>query len=261
MAKYRPPMWSSKLYGEPHGMWESNASVVGGGADGKPGVHVTNARLDQLTEALKSVVESRLTHRLHQTPRTYLLAILRVGDTGSEAGQKPTGKISRQSFQNILQRRLRFILTAEETKALFKMYGHDSRGFMPYDMFCRRLFAGKFKMMAMGGFQKGAFSADRPKDWAFNGMIKYPFLKKAVAVPTDWDAALAQRSSQPPTLSMTLEHVFGYSGLNNVSPNLFYTNRGDIVYYTAAVGIVYNDGATFSSRFSHFSYSSLISLT
>ena len=22
MAKYRPPMWSSKIYGEPHGLWE-----------------------------------------------------------------------------------------------------------------------------------------------------------------------------------------------------------------------------------------------
>eukprot|EP01044_Picomonas_judraskeda_P018771 COSAG03_NODE_3802_length_1824_cov_1.415652_4_plen_61_part_01 len=40
---------------------------------------------------------------------------------------------------------------------------------------------------------------------------------------------------------MELEHVFGYSGLNNVAPNLFYTNRGEVVYYTAAVGVVYND--------------------
>lgn len=188
MAKYRPPMWSSKVYGEPHGMWESNASLVTG-PDGKPAVHVTNARLEQLMDALRTVVTSRLTHRLHQTPRTYLLAILRVGDTGSELKQKPTGKISRQSFQNLLQRRLRFILTDEETKALFKMYGHDTRGHMPYDMFCRRLFAGKFKMMAMDGFQKGAYIADRPDGWKFNGMIKYPYLKKAVAPPTGAHAA------------------------------------------------------------------------
>ena len=40
---------------------------------------------------------------------------------------------------------------------------------------------------------------------------------------------------------LKLEHVFGYSGLNNTAPNLFYTSEGDVVYYTAAVGIVYND--------------------
>eukprot|EP01050_Picozoa_sp_SAG11_P012351 SAG11_NODE_1367_length_5098_cov_4.225445_3_plen_86_part_00 len=27
----------------------------------------------------------------------------------------------------------------------------------------------------------------------------------------------------------------------NVSPNLFYTEKSDVVYYTAAVGIVYDD--------------------
>lgn len=182
MAKYRPPMWSSKLYGEPHGMWESNASLVTA-ADGKA-VHVTNARLEQLMDALRNVVTARVKHRLHQTPRMVLLAILRVGDTGSEQKQKPTGKISRQSFQNLLQRRLRFIFTDEETKALFKKYGHDARGHMPYEMFCRRLFAGKFKMMAMDGFQMGAYKADRKEQWSFNGMIKYPYLKKSVAPPT-----------------------------------------------------------------------------
>eukprot|EP01047_Picozoa_sp_COSAG01_P010537 COSAG01_NODE_448_length_16920_cov_3570.438143_3_plen_195_part_00 len=35
--------------------------------------------------------------------------------------------------------------------------------------------------------------------------------------------------------------MYGYSGLQNTAPNLFYTKRGDVVYYTAAVGIVYND--------------------
>ena len=135
--------------------------------------------------------------------------------------------------------------------ALFKSYGHDSQGNMPYDMFCRRLFAGKFKMMAMDGYQKGAYSADRPKDWKFAGMIKYPFLKKSVAPPSDWDPSLAARSARPPSLAMELEHVFGYSGLSNVSPNLFYTDAGDVVYYTAAVGIVYNDDENEQMFFNH----------
>ena len=163
-AKYRPPMWSSKVHGEPHGMWESGASGVGGAAEATP--------LEQQMEALRVVVDARLTHRQHQTPRTYLLSVLRLGDTGVEQGQKPTGKISALSFQNLLQRKLRFVLSAEETKRLFKTYGHDARGHMPYDMFCWRLFTGKFKVMAREGFQKGAYTADRPQDWRFNGCAK-----------------------------------------------------------------------------------------
>ena len=31
------------------------------------------------------------------------------------------------------------------------------------------------------------------------------------------------------------------AGLGNTAPNLFYTSAGDVVYYTAGVGIVYND--------------------
>ena len=38
------------------------------------------------------------------------------------------------------------------------------------------------------------------------------------------------------------------SGHNNVSPNLFYTANGDMVYYAAAVGIVYNK-TTHSQKF------------
>ena len=37
-----------------------------------------------------------------------------------------------------------------------------------------------------------------------------------------------------PERSLELEFVYGYSGLVNGSPNLFYTHSGEIVYYTAA---------------------------
>lgn len=232
MKKYRPPMWSSKVHGEPHGIWEEDAAGVD---------YSGHTPLEHQIEALRVVVKSKLTHRQHQVPRTYLLAILRLGDTGVMQSQKPTGKISPQSFQMLLQRKLRFSLTAEETQRLFRTYGHDKDGNMPYDMFCWRVFTGKFKVMAREGFQNGAYTVDRPQDWRFNGMIKYPFLTKAVMPPTDWNPDLARRSACAPSLNLRLEHVFGYSGLHNVSPNLFYTNRGDVVYYTAGVGVVYND--------------------
>lgn len=41
---------------------------------------------------------------------------------------------------------------------------------------------------------------------------------------------------------------FDCSGHNNVSPNLFYTAAGNMVYYSAAVGIVYNK-ETHSQKF------------
>ena len=140
---------------------------------------VSNARLTQLEGALRNVVGTRITHRLHQTKRLYLQNILKVGDSGTETGTKPSGKISEETFQLLLARRLRFALSPEEVHALFRRYGHDSRGLMPYELFCRRLFAGQAKMNAIegGAPQKGAYTADGgPAQWAHNGMIKYPFL-------------------------------------------------------------------------------------
>lgn len=232
MKKYRPPMWSSKVHGEPHGVWESDVSDLD---------YSDLTPLEHQMDALRTVVKSKITHRQHQTPRTYLHALLRIGDTGVAQSQKPTGKISPQAFQTLMQRKLRFSLTAAETQRLFRTFGHDENGNMPYDMFCWRLFTGKFKVMAKEGFQNGAWMIDRPQDWRFNGMIKYPFLTKAVMPPSNWNPELTRRSACTPSLNLRLEHVFGYSGRYNVSPNLFYTNRGDVVYYTAAVGIVYND--------------------
>ena len=52
-----------------------------------------------------------------------------------------------------------------------------------------------------------------------------------------WACAL---QSAKPDAYLKLEHVYGYSGLKNTAPNLFYTKRGHVVYYTAAVGIVYD---------------------
>ena len=110
---------------------------------------VSNSRIGMLEEALRNVVSTRITHRLHQTPRVYLVNILKVGDSGTESGTKPSGKISEQSFQLLLARRLRFALAPEEVHAIFRIYGHDGLGFMPYELFCRRLFSGKSKMNAI----------------------------------------------------------------------------------------------------------------
>ena len=86
--------------------------------------------------------------------------------------------------------------------------------------------------------QTKAFTAGVPAH--FNGKIVYPQCRTGVFTPTDWNPELARRSAQRPRASLQLEFVYGYGGLDNTSPNLFYTSNGSIVYYTAAVGIVYD---------------------
>ena len=61
MKKYRPPMWSSKVHGEPHGIWEMDAPDMG---------DLGHSTLEHQMEALRVVVKAKLTHRQHQTPRT-----------------------------------------------------------------------------------------------------------------------------------------------------------------------------------------------
>ncbi|GMH43908.1 hypothetical protein BSKO_11842 [Bryopsis sp. KO-2023] len=57
--------------------------------------------------------------------------------------------------------------------------------------------------------------------------------------PSDFDMETeCIASRRPPTWELQLEHVHGYGGLRNTAPNLFYTNDGKFVYYTAAVGVL-----------------------
>ena len=47
-------------------------------------------------------------------------------------------------------------------------------------------------------------------------------------------------SQEEPEAWLNLNFVYGYSGLSNTAPNVFFTSAGDVAYYTAGVGIVYN---------------------
>jgi hypothetical protein len=58
--------------------------------------------------------------------------------------------------------------------------------------------------------------------------------------PSNWDGSEALRSAAPPTAGLKLEFVYGYAGMSNTAPNVFFTAQGHIVYYTAAIGIVYD---------------------
>jgi WD40 repeat protein len=69
--------------------------------------------------------------------------------------------------------------------------------------------------------------------------ITYPASRTAVQPPTNWDVREATRSAQLPDSALELEHVHGFNGTPNGS-SLFYTADEQLVYYVAAVGIVYN---------------------
>lgn len=63
----------------------------------------------------------------------------------------------------------------------------------------------------------------------------------------------ADRSTMEPDAALELEFVYGYDGVTNNAPNLFFTGGdgsgsgsgsgsggGQVAYYTAAVGVVYD---------------------
>ena len=69
-----------------------------------------------------------------------------------------------------------------------------------------------------------------------HGVTLYPL--PGVFPPTDWNPDAAKRSAEAPNASLLLEFVYGYGGLDNTSPNLYYTAFKTVVYYTAAVAMV-----------------------
>jgi hypothetical protein len=102
-------------------------------------------------------------------------------------------------------------------------------------------------------FRKGAFRVDDPESWTFEGTIKYRHCRQGVSVPSGWAAGMARqicgRSAAKPDVWLQLEHVFGYSGPKNIQPNVFFTQPRpqedgsvgcEVLYYTSAVGILYN---------------------
>ena len=61
----------------------------------------------------------------------------------------------------MLRRRLRdhtgrpLSLSEQEARALLAKYGTDDGGLLPYEVFCRALFAGASKLLAERGFRRG----------------------------------------------------------------------------------------------------------
>ncbi|KAF5837534.1 hypothetical protein DUNSADRAFT_4227 [Dunaliella salina] len=159
----------------------------------------------------------------------------------------PPGLINVAQFRHAFKK-FSVRVSEEQAHAMFIKYGHDSQGLLPYDMFATKLLTSPARMLALEPEQKGAY---RPgMDGAFRGKIRYQFCHKPVFPPTNWDGSLALRSAQKPKAGLQLEFVYGYAGKLNTCNNMFWTADGKIVYYVAAVGIVY-DPETHTQQFFH----------
>lgn len=272
---HRPPLWSVDKYGSAHGNWDLVAqpiapslrtveelelhiksSVLSTKTRFDVGPTVLNAMLG-LGDHGNSSVPRRPTGRISVEKFQYVLrTVLRkkVKDKLKAAKLKRGLKaddplvILAGLDRSYDRRQLKYflVLAEDEVRMIFRKYGHDSKERMPYEVFVQRLFQGASQALAQGKHRDRPFLANKPEEWKHigNGMIQYRICRRGVFAPTDWPQthqSVCARSAQKPEAYLKLEHVFGYSGLNNTAPNLFYTSEGDVVYYTAAVGIVYND--------------------
>eukprot|EP00892_Ulva_mutabilis_P007281 jgi/Ulvmu1/4925/UM203_0004.1 len=76
--------------------------------------------------------------------------------------------------------------------------------------------------------------------------LTYRPCKTPVFTPTRWPAMAqeaVERSSRVPDARLRLEFVYGYAGFNTTSCNLFYNCNREVVYYVAAVAVVYTPPA------------------
>ncbi|GLC44364.1 hypothetical protein PLESTF_000049800 [Pleodorina starrii] len=137
-------------------------------------------------------------------------------------------------------------VSEEQAHALFIKYGSDSQGLLPYDLFAAKLLSSPARLLALEPEQKGPYKAG--KDVTFRGKITYRYCRKPVFPPSNWDGTPALRSARKPKPGLKLEFVYGYAGVENTASNIFITGDGRLVYYTAAVGVVY-DPTTHTQRF------------
>eukprot|EP00201_Polytomella_parva_P008190 CAMPEP_0175056820 /NCGR_PEP_ID=MMETSP0052_2-20121109/10898_1 /TAXON_ID=51329 ORGANISM="Polytomella parva, Strain SAG 63-3" /NCGR_SAMPLE_ID=MMETSP0052_2 /ASSEMBLY_ACC=CAM_ASM_000194 /LENGTH=683 /DNA_ID=CAMNT_0016321919 /DNA_START=241 /DNA_END=2291 /DNA_ORIENTATION=+ len=204
-------------------------------------------QLLQVEDKMRSEIQKR--EEMHVTDRTILLRAFGRVLNIHESAIGPKDKVTPAQFV-AAWRRLGVSLTAAEAAAFFVKYGHDAKGMMPVTNFANALVMGGARQVMAGKegkIQKGAYVAGKPG--THNGKIVYPQCKMGVWPPSDWDPSLALRSSKPPSdVALKLEFVHGYNGHQTTSQNVFYNDRGEIVYFAAAVGIVY-DKASHTQRF------------
>lgn len=260
---FRPPFWSSAIHGvpmrgdtkeqlkprKPHppkggSKAGSNQVLSRGSFRTARSAHIPVSRIETIEDELRDSIREkmRVEKIYHETEKSLLTRAFWSVDEDS------SGRITWVEFQTAMEF-FGLELTIAECRAMFEKYGQDKRECMPYDVFVNALFTSKNRQLVWRDLKKGAFQMGAPKHkLAFDGMIKYPQCKKGVFAPSDWGAEMAVRSQQEPGGMLDLEFVYGYAGISNTDNNLFYTANMEVVYYVAAVGVVY-DRVTHTQRF------------
>ena len=72
----------------------------------------------------------------------------------------------------MLQSKLQVPLTIDEARAIFRKYGHDAKGRLPYDLFCRRLFTSSAHVMALQGSRSKPYDAADKSSWSHQAMVR-----------------------------------------------------------------------------------------
>ena len=188
---------------------------------------VTVAQLQQLERTLRDTLRDK--RSVYESGKDMLARHFREVDDGS-------GDVDVREFCAIWSR-LGVEVSVAEATALFKKHGF-AKGVIPYKRFMELLLKSPSRSLTEGTVKKGAFNLTGP--FTHNGKILYPQCRKGVYPPSDWTKELGARSAELPSAALKLEFVYGYAGVHNTSSNLFYLNSGELVYYTAAVAIVYN---------------------
>lgn len=219
---------------------------------------MSKSRIDQIEGELVDAV-ARYTP-FHEKPQSILTRAFQTFDA-SRSGFLPL-----EAFQKTLQC-FHVAVTTAECRALFAKYGQSEGRTLPYSVFTQALLSRRSRLLAWPEqiAPRGVpFSLNRPQreQRAFDAKIQHADLKRMVTgmfAPTWWGEARPRgrehplvRARRPPDGRLELEHVYGYAGKTGyvnlkldplssvVSPNLFFNSSKEVVYYTAAVGVVLN---------------------
>eukprot|EP00873_Tetraselmis_striata_P042208 jgi/Tetstr1/462472/TSEL_007468.t1 len=265
----RPLYWDSKIHGK--------AYMGQGGQDGQaaqgrrrrtieavPGVRQELGRRDLggkarqgkvfnkgEVDALEARMRKQLSARreLHKVERVVLLAafakVLRVPRIAVQQ------KLSTEQFVKVWHT-LGIEVSASQAAAVFAKYGQDKGGLMPVMVFVEGLLVGAARYLVKAGDnvqRRNPYKAGEPATYV--GEILYPQCRKGVFPPSDWDPSIADRSAMLPDIELELDFVYGYSGLQNTAPNLFYLSPDEVIYYTAGVGVKYNKTSNTQCFFRH----------
>eukprot|EP00736_Rhodelphis_marinus_P003941 Rmarinus@m.22526 len=196
-------------------------------------------------------LEERLRRKLKDTldkpARSILLNVFRL-----QSYQDDTTPffISVSGFLRILER-FNIASTPLEVKALFRKYGHDEQGLMPFDVFISGLLASKPEKTSYGN-PRQAFPLSFPEQEYSWGPLYLPPHGRIAYPPTDWNISDVSKTRTRPAAVMDLEFVHGHDAILRPSWTLFCAIGTDIIYSVAKL-VVLHDTSVHEQRFVSFS--------